>query len=133
MVMAVSTTSFRLGPASQSLITCGIHAIGSDYMNALKNASFDEVAKVYESTLMMYKSIERLNGDPNPLSKLVHDYVSSVSAYLALTQAALTLLLPNELDKEKTACIEEVNQALSHLSTAQEELDATKGKHTSAT
>ena len=53
MVMAVSTTSFRLGPASQSLITYGIHAIGSDYMNALKNASFDEVAKVYESTPMM--------------------------------------------------------------------------------
>jgi len=40
---------------------------------------------------MMYKSIERLNRDPNPLKNLVDDYVSSVFAYLALRQAALML------------------------------------------
>jgi len=70
---------------------------------------------VYESAPMMYKSIEHLNGDPNPLRKLVDDYVSSVSAYLALRQTALTLLGLNDLDKEKTAYIEQVNQAQSHL------------------
>ena len=56
-----------------------MRAIGFGYLNASKNASFDEVANVYESTPMLYKSIERLNGDPNPLRKLVDDYVSSVS------------------------------------------------------
>ena len=93
MFAAVSATSFRPNPASQSIITCGIRVIGPGYLNALKNASLDEVSKVYKSTPMMYKSIERLNGDPNPLRKLVDAYVSSVSAYLALKQAALTLRL----------------------------------------
>jgi len=37
-----------------------------------------------ESAPMMYKNIKRLNGDPNPLRKLVDDYVTSISAYLAL-------------------------------------------------
>jgi len=44
---------------------------------------------------MMYESIERLNGDPNPLKKLADDYVSGVSAYLALRQAAL--MLPTQM------------------------------------
>ena len=64
---------------------------------------------------------------------LVDVYVSSVSAYLALRQAALTLRHPDDLGKEKVACIEYVNQAQSHLITVQEELDAIKGKHNSTT
>ena len=87
---------------------------------------------MYESAPMMYKSIEHLNGDPNPLRKLVDDYVSSISAYLALTQAALTLRHSDDLDKEKTTCIEQVNQAQSHLIAVQEELAAIKGKHKGA-
>ena len=55
---------------------------------------------------MMYKSIEHLNGDPNPLKKVVHDYVSSISAYLALRQVALVLCHPDDLSKEKFVCIE---------------------------
>ena len=46
----------------------------------MKNASFDEVLKVYEGGPMIYESIERLNGDPNQLEKLVDDYVSGVYA-----------------------------------------------------
>jgi len=61
----------------------------------LNNASFDKVSKVYEGAPMMYKSIERLNGDPTPLKKLVDDYVSGVSAYLALRQGALMLRDPD--------------------------------------
>jgi len=61
----------------------------------LKNAPFDEVSKVYEGAPMMYKSIERLNGDPTPLKKLADDYVSGVSAYLALRQAVMYLALQN--------------------------------------
>ena len=106
MVAAVSVTSFRPGPASQSIITYGIRSIGSGYLNALKNASFDKVAKVYKSAPMMYKSIECLNGDPNPLRKLVDDYVSSISAYLALRQSTLILRHPDDSSKEKFACIE---------------------------
>ena len=56
MVAAISVTSFRPSPASQNIITYGIQAIGSGYPNALKNTSFDEVAEVYESAPMMYKS-----------------------------------------------------------------------------
>lgn len=132
MFAMVSATSFRPGPASQSIITCGIRAIGFGYLNALKNASFDE-AKVYENAPMMYKSIDRFNEDPNPLKKLVDDYVSSVSAYLALRQATLTLRQPDDLGKEKAICVEHVNQVQSHLIAVQEELDAIKGKHKSAT
>jgi len=132
MVVVVAATFFRLGPVAQSIITCGVWSIGSGYLNALKNASFDKVAKVYKSAPMMYKSIECLNGDPNPLRKLVDDYVSSISAYLALTQAALTLSHPDELDKEKTTCIEQVNQAQPHLIAVQEELAIVKGKHKGA-
>jgi len=102
-------------------------------LNALKNASFDKVSKLYESTPMMYKSIERINGDPNPLRKLVDDYVSSISAYLALKQAALTLLHLDDLGKEKAACVKEVNQVQPHLITMHEELDPIKGKHKSVT
>jgi len=109
MVATVSATFFRPGPASQSIITYGIRAIGFGYLIALKNASFEEVAKVYESAHMMYKSIEHLNGDSNLLRKLVDDYVSNASAYLALAQAALTLRHSDDLVKEKTACIEQVN------------------------
>jgi len=83
-VAVVSATSFRPGPASQNIIIQGIWTIGFGYLNALKNASFDDVSKVYEGAPTMYKSIEWLNRDPNPLKKLVHDYVSGVSAYLAL-------------------------------------------------
>ena len=72
----------------------------------MKNASFDEVSKVYEGAPMKYKSIERLNGDSNPLKKLVDDYVISASAYLALRQAALILRHPDDLGKEKSTCIE---------------------------
>ena len=61
----------------------------------MKNASFDEESKVCEGSPMMYESIERLNGDPNPLKKLADDYVSGVSAYLALRQAAL--MLPTQM------------------------------------
>jgi len=71
----------------------------------------------------MYKSSKRLNGDPNPLKKLVDDYVSGVSAYLALRQVALMLCHPDDLSKEKSACIDQMNQAKSHLVAAQGELD----------
>ena len=37
------------------------------------------------------------------------------------------------MDKEKTACIEQVNQAQSHLIVVQEELAAIKGQHKCAT
>ena len=50
---------------------------------------------MYEGAPMMYKSIERLNGDPTPLKKLADDYVSGVSAYLALRQAVMYLALQN--------------------------------------
>jgi len=59
--------------------------------------------------------------------------VTSVSAYLALRQATLTLHHPDDLGKEKAACIEQVKQAQSHLIAVQEESDAIKGKHKSAT
>jgi len=81
----------------------------------LKNASFDEVSKVYEGAPMMYKSIKRLNRDPNPLKKLVDDYVSGVSAYLALRQTALILHYPDDLSKEKFTYIDQLNQVKSHL------------------
>jgi len=81
----------------------------------------------------MYKSIERLNGDPNPLKNLVDDYVSSVSAYLALRQVALILHHPNHLSKEKSSCIDQLNQAKSHLVAAQGELDVIREKHKSVT
>jgi len=99
----------------------------------LKNASFDEVSKVYEGALKMYKSIERLNGDPNPLKKLVDDHVNSVSAYLAIRQAALILHHPDDLSKEKSACINQLNQAKSHLVTAKGELDVIQENHKSVT
>ena len=70
---------------------------------------------MYEGSPMMYKSIERLNRDPNPLKKLVDDYVNGVSAYLALRQAALMLHHPNDLSKGKSACTDQLNQAKSHL------------------
>jgi len=84
MFVVVSATSFWEGPVSQSIITHSVRAIGSGYLNTLKNTWFDEVSKVYESTLMMYKSIERFNRDQNPLRKIVDDYVRSVSTYLTL-------------------------------------------------
>ena len=59
--------------------------------------------------------------------------MSNVSAYLTLTQAALTLRHLDDLDKEKTACIEQVNRAQSHLIAVQEELAAVKGQHKGAT
>ena len=116
-VVAVSATSFRPGPASHSIIIQSIWAIGSGYLNALKNASFDEVLKVYEVSPMMYKSIECLNGDPNPLKTLVDDYVSGVFAYLALRKAALILFRLSDLSKENSASINQLNQAQSHLVT----------------
>ena len=70
---------------------------------------------MYEGAPMMYKNIEHLNGDPNPLKKLVDDYVSGISACLALKQVALILCHPDDLSKEKFACIDQLNQAKSHL------------------
>jgi len=81
-------------------------AIGFAYLTSLKNTFFEEILRVYEGTPMMYKSIERLNGDSNRLKRPVEVYVSSVFAYLALRQAALTLHHPNDLGKEKCASIE---------------------------
>ena len=82
---------------------------------------------------MIYKSIKCLNGDPRPLKKFVDDYMSSVSTYLALRQATLILCHPNDLSKEKSAYIEQVNQAQSHLVAAQEELNVIKEKRKSVT
>ena len=82
---------------------------------------------------MMYKSIERLNGDPTPLKKLVDDYVSGVSAYLALRQAALMLRHPDDLSKEKSACTDQLNQIKSHLVAVQGELDVIQEKHKGVT
>jgi len=84
----------------------------------LKNALFDKVSKVYEGAPMMYKSIERRNGEPNPLKNLVDDYVSGISAYFALWSAAPILRHPDDLSKEKSTCIDQVNQEKSHLVTA---------------
>ena len=133
IVTAVYATSFCSGPAFQSVIIQGIHSIGSGYLNALKNASFDEVSKVHEGAPMMYKSIERLNGDSNPLKKLVDHYVSRVSAYLALRQAALILRHPDDLCKEKSTCIDQLNQEKSHIVAAQGVLDVIQEKHKSVT
>ena len=122
-IAAVSTTSFQPSPASQSIIIQGIWAIGSGYLNALKNSSFEEVSKVYEGAPMMYKSFKRLNGDPNPLKKLADDYMSSVFAYLTLRQAALIICHLDDVSKEKSACIDQLNQVKSHLVVEQGELD----------
>ena len=129
----VSAASFRPSISSQSIIIQGIRAIGSGYLNALKNASLDEVSKVYERAPMMYKIIERLNGDPNPLKKLVDDYLSSVSAYLALKQEALILCHPDDLSKEKSVCIEQLNQVQPYLVPTQGELNVIKEKHKNVT
>ena len=81
----------------------------------------------------MYKSIKWLNGDPNPLKKLVDVYVSSVSANVALRQVASIVCHPNELGRERATCIEQVDQVQSHLIMVQGELDAIKEKHREAT
>ena len=53
-VAVISATSFRSSLASHSIIIQGIWAIGYGYLNALKNASFNEISKVYEGATMMY-------------------------------------------------------------------------------
>ena len=45
----------------------------------------------------------------------------------------MTLRHSDDLGKEKVTCVEHVNEAQSHLIVVQEELDAIKGKHKSAT
>ena len=53
------------------------------------------------------------------MKKLVDDYVSGVSAYSALRQAALMLRHPDDLSKEKSTCTNQLNQAKSHRIVAQ--------------
>ena len=45
----------------------------------------------------------------------------------------MTLRDPDDLGKEQTTCIEQVNQVQSHFIAVQEDLDPIKGKHKSAT
>jgi len=59
--------------------------------------------------------------------------VSSVSAYLALRQAALILHHPDDLSKEKFVYIEQLSQAQSHLVASQGELNVIKEKYKSVT
>ena len=78
---------------------------------------------------MMYKSAERLNGEQNPQKKLVDVYMNSISAQLLLRQAASTARHPNNLGKDRYACIERVEQAQSNLLVVQRELDTIKETH----
>ena len=48
-------------------------------------------------------------------------------------QAALILRHPNDLSKEKSACIDQLNQANSHLVMEQGELDVIQDKHNCVT
>jgi len=60
-------------------------------------------------------------------------YVSGVSAYLALRHAALILCHPDDLSKKNSTCIDQLNQAKSHLVATQGELDVIQEKHKSVT
>jgi len=73
---------------------------------------------------MIYKGIEQVYGDPNPLQKKVEDYRSVVSAYLSLKKAASLCCHSIVVGKQKTACTQEVELAQLYLVMVHTKLDA---------
>ena len=60
---------------------------------------------------MIYRGIDRIYGDSNPLRKKVEDYGSVVFAYLSLRKAASLCRHPIVVAKQKIARAEEVELA----------------------
>jgi len=63
------------------------------------------------------------------LWKKVEDYRSAVSAYLSLKKDAFLCCHPTVIGQQKTACVEEVEHAQSHLAMVCTELDALQERH----
>jgi len=98
----------------------------------LKNTKFGEVkTKIHEAS-MIYKGIERLYGDLNPLMKKVEDYRSAISPFLSLKKAASMCHHPNDVGKEKAMCSEQVKLEQSQLAMVHANLDALNEKHEGA-
>jgi len=53
--------------------------MGSEYLTTLKNVKFYEMETKIHDASMMYKGIEWLSKDTNPLRKKLEDYESVVS------------------------------------------------------
>ena len=60
---------------------------------------------------MIYKGIEWLYGDLNPLRKKMEDYGSVVSTFLSLKKAASTCSHPDDVEKEKALYAQQVDLA----------------------
>jgi len=89
---------------------------------------FDEVEARLQGPPMIYKGIEWLCGDPNPLRKKVEGYKSAISTFLSLEKAASTYRSIDDVVKEKALCVKQVNFARSHLPTVRADLDASTEK-----
>jgi len=79
-------------------------------------------AKTQEAP-MIYKGIERLCGDPNPLWRKEEDYGSVVSTYLSLKKATSLFCHPIVTGQQKAQCTEQVELAKSRLTMVHEDLD----------
>jgi len=79
--------------------------MGSKYFTSLKTVNFDEVeAKIQEASLI-YKGIEQLCEDLNPLRKKVKDYGSVVSAFLSLKKTASMCHHLDNVEKVKACAL----------------------------
>ena len=72
---------------------------------------------------MIYKGIERLCEDPNPLRKKLEDYGRVVSTFLSSKKAASMCRHPDDVAKEKALCARQVNLMRSHLAMVRADLD----------
>jgi len=86
-----------------------------EYLIALKNVDLDAVEANILEAFMIYKGIERLCGDPNPMQKRLDDYGSPVSAYVSLKKVVSLCRHLTIIGEKKALCTEQVEVAQSHF------------------
>ncbi|KAL2937920.1 putative methylthioribose-1-phosphate isomerase [Bienertia sinuspersici] len=112
-VPAPSIFTIRVTLASQGIFSSAIKIFGIEYLTLLKQTPFDKVSVRHREASQVYKAIQVMHDDPEPLKCKVDEYVWAIKDHLALKASVSDRRSSDQVEEERLTVAEELKLAES--------------------
>ncbi|KAL2938960.1 Phenylalanine--tRNA ligase beta subunit [Bienertia sinuspersici] len=105
---APSISTIRVTSASQGILTSAIKILRNEYLTLLKQTPFNKVSDRHGEASQVYKAIQVMHGDPEPLKCKVDEYVWAAKGHLALKASLSNRRRSDQVEGERLAVVDEL-------------------------
>ncbi|KAL2941883.1 Tuftelin [Bienertia sinuspersici] len=121
-VPAPPISTIRVTLASQGIFTSAIRILGNEYLTLLKQIPFDKVSDRHGEAPQVYKAIQVMHGDPEPL-KLEEERLAIEELRLAESSYGTTLTKHKGVEEEGAAVKKKEDELLKELEDVRQRMD----------